>query len=127
MSQKTRAWGFLAGVTLLLGCGKPNEGDGKPTVQCSTNTACPEGFKCNFGGANPANPASLGVCEYQECGLTVACKKKYPDCPLPQETAMCDSENNEKYCGCVRPNSEPVPPTTAASGDTPTTGAGNKP
>lgn len=116
MSRRTRAWQLLMSTTLLLGCVKPNERDPPPKANCSTKTACPAGHKCDFKGANPSDPHALGVCEYETCGLTELCKK--PQSCLPdKETAMCDKENNDQFCGCVGPNSQDVPstPTTSAS------------
>ena len=35
---------------------------------------------------------------------------------------MCDRKDNDKYCECLRPNSEDVPVTPTTGGDPPTTG-----
>lgn len=86
--------------------------------KCSTKTACPAGYKCDFGSENPSDPTVIGRCEYVECGLTELCKK--PQACLPgKETAMCDKENNENFCGCVGPNSQDVPPDPPTTGDKP--------
>lgn len=119
MSRRTRAWQLLVGVTLLLGCTKPNERDPEPEDKCSTKTACPAGHKCDFGSQNPSDPTAIGRCKYQVCGLTELCEKPQA-CLAGQETAMCDKENNDKFCGCVRPNSQDVPGTpTPTTGDKP--------
>ena len=111
----------LLGGFLLLGCNGPKTGesDTEPMKKCSTHTACTAGYKCDFGGANPSDPTAVGVCVYQKCGLTELCKKPQP-CLPDKETAMCDANDNDKFCGCVSPNSEDVP-------TTPTTTAGDKP
>jgi len=115
MSRRTRAWQLLVSATLLLGCAKPNERDTPPKDKCSTKTACPAGYECDFKGANKSDPRAIGVCEYKVCGLTDLCKKPQ-NCLPGQETATCDKENNDKFCGCVRPNAQEVPsaPTTSA-------------
>ena len=110
------------GISLLSGCNGPKTGesDTDTKAKCSTNTPCSAGYKCNFGNANPSNPHAVGECEYQTCGLTEPCKKPQP-CLPDKETASCDKFDNDKFCGCVSPNSQEVPsdPTTGP----PTTGA----
>lgn len=94
--------------------------DADPQDKCSTHTPCKPGYKCDFGSANASDPHAVGACVYQKCGLTDSCKK--PQACLPdKETAMCDRQNNDVFCGCVAPNSQQVPsdPTT---GGMPTTG-----
>jgi len=118
MSRRQTAWQFLVSATLLLACNKedkPNEVEGTP---CSKYTMCPAGYKCTN---DPDNPQSAGVCKYQECGLTDPCKKPQKQCPLKEETAMCDQRNNDKYCECIRPNAEEVP-ATPTTGTPPSTG-----
>ena len=119
MSRRTRAWQILVSVSLLLGCNKEDKtNETYDDVVCSKYTTCPAGYKCTN---DPGNPQSTGVCLYQECGLTDHCKKPQKQCPLDVETAMCDSRNNDKYCECIRPNSEEVP-ATPTTGGPPTTG-----
>lgn len=120
MSQRTRAWQLLVTAILLLACKKDdkiNPGDPYEGATCSNQTKCPFGYKCTN---NAADPLSTGKCEYQVCGRTEPCKEPQTQCPLKVETAMCDKFNNDKYCECVRPNSEDVPSTPTTGG--PTTG-----
>lgn len=119
MSRRTRAWQLLVTATLLLACNKEDKtNDTYEGVTCSNMTKCPSGYKCTN---NPADPHSTGECKYQECGLTDLCKKPQKLCPLKQDTAMCDRFDNDRYCDCVRANSEEVPPTPTTGGP-PTTG-----
>ena len=113
MSRRTRAWQLVVGVTLIMGCSKPNERDPPPEKTCSTQTACPAGYKCEYDDAS--GHYAVGHCEYEVCGQTEPCKE--PKTCLPgKETAMCDKMNNDKFCECVGPNSQDVPstPTTSA-------------
>jgi hypothetical protein len=123
MSQRTRAWQFLLGASLLLGSGcKTTAGDEIKDKVCGVNTPCPLGYKCAYeDGINPSNPQSLGKCAYVECELMDPCKKPHKQCALPDETAMCDRETNDKYCECVRPSSQELP-NTPTTGAPPTTG-----
>lgn len=118
--MRRRTWQLLATVALALGCNNPTpSADPIEDAVCSNKTKCPAGYKCDN---NTADPHSTGKCVYQECGLTDLCKKPQKQCPLKEETAMCDKKDNDKYCECVRPNSEDVPTTPTTGGDPPTTG-----
>ena len=126
MSRQTRAWLVLVSTSLLLGCNgsgcKPEPEAGKLVdVQCGAYKKCPSGYECNYGGSDPKNPKNFGLCEYVECGLTDLCEKPQTRCALKVETPLCDKFDNDKYCECVRPNSEEVP-STPTTGGTPTTG-----
>jgi len=118
MSRRTRAWQLLTTVALALGCSPTPSADPIEDAVCSNKTKCPAGYECPN---NPGDPLSTGKCEYQKCGLTDLCKKPHQECPLKEETAMCDRKDNDKYCECVRPSSEEVP-TTPTTGGPPTTG-----
>lgn len=129
MSRRTRAWQLLLSASLLLGC--HGSGCNPPTKsqltdaildeECNHKTKCPGGYECDFGSADPSNPNSLGTCTYVECGLTDICKQPQTKCGLPQETALCDKRNNDKYCECQIATSQEVP-STPTGGGTPTTG-----
>jgi hypothetical protein len=110
---------FLAVAALQLsfgGCGPGRPETGPEGVTCSSLSKCPHGYKCSN---NPADPHSTGECKYQECGLTDICNK--PQACIPNQTAMCDRFNNDKFCECEGLNSENVPNPPATGGD-PTTG-----
>ena len=104
---------------MLLACNKEDKtNETAEDVACSKYTTCPAGYKCTN---DPGDPQSAGVCKYQACGLTDLCKKPQKQCPLKEETAMCDRFDNDKYCECVRPSSEEVPATPTTTGDPPPT------
>lgn len=112
---------IFLGISLLSGCNGPKTGESNtdPKAGCSKHTPCSAGYKCNFGGANPSDPHAVGECEYQTCGLTDPCRK--PQACLPdKETASCDRFDNDRFCGCLRPNSQEAPSDPAT--DPPTTG-----
>lgn len=119
--MQRRTWQLLVTVALAFGCGSNPEPPEDPVkgATCSNKTKCPHGYKCTN---DPGDPHSTGKCEYQVCGLTDLCKKPHKECPLPVETAMCDKFDNDKYCECVRPNSEEVPTTPTTGDPPPTTG-----
>lgn len=123
MSRRARAWQFFVSASLSFACNdtKTNTSDIIEGTECSKNTKCPSGYKCDFGSAAPSDPASLGQCKYEACGLTDPCKKPQKACGLPEETAMCDRFNNDAYCECTRPNAQEVP-STPTTGGIPTTG-----
>ena len=99
-----------------MGCSKPNERDPDPKDKCSAKTACPAGYKCDYG--EETGQYAVGRCEYEVCGLTETCKK--PQACLPaQEAAMCDKIDNDKFCECVRPLSQDVPSTPTSSAGQP--------
>jgi hypothetical protein len=139
MSRRTRAWQLLIGASLLLGCNGSGCNNGSETtsgklvgVECGAHTKCPFGYECDYGAKDPNHPKSVGLCQYVECKLTDLCEKPHKECPLPQETAICDKFDNDKYCDCVRPSSQDVPGTPTTGGPpAPTTGAtptsGDKP
>lgn len=137
MSRRTRAWQLLFSASLLLGCNgsgcEPYPVPGKLVdVECGAHTKCPFGYECDYGAKDPNHPNSVGICQYVECKLTDVCEKPHIECPLPQEIAMCDKFADDKYCDCVRPNSQDVPGTPTTGGPAaPTTGVtptgGDKP
>lgn len=113
MTIKTSISLLLLGGCLFLGCKRPDTVE--PPKKCSKHTACSAGYKCNFHGENPSDPHAVGTCEYQSCGLTTPCKSPQP-CLPDKEVAMCDEMDQNKFCGCVGPNSQDVPSTPTTSG-----------
>jgi hypothetical protein len=106
------AVGWMVCAVGMVSCKKE---DGYVLPACSLDSPCSAGHLClrgGLGGTPVKNPGELGECVYQTCGLVRPCDAK--DGPFPcaveaKQTPNCDEQNPKHFCGCVGPNSEPIP------------------
>lgn len=124
MVHTSRAGCFL-GVGLILACVACHKEP--PTVEknCSTQTKCSAGYKCEKEDGSPVSgPLDVGKCKEDPCAVTVPCETPqhatHPKEPCVNDLVeMCDVHHPNSFCKCqsTLPNQGVV-----TTGNTPTTG-----